>query len=474
MKNFTKFFTSLLLLTATHHAIAQNIFHEQRVQVVGTFNNFTTNPYGNDYRTTTYRKVSTTTGTQTPSSGPKDGRGQWATTINVQNTGGDVAPINMTGGGSGFSFISGDANNRFNNRWVFNSAMQGTIDGVSTSIYQGTTDMGLNMSTIGHYTFVMNDFGYTASPDTRYYVGYTASDPVTVSRSSQTVNGDGTTTVNITSSSALSPQEKIYVRSVNGASADFSGSTATSIVQATGSGTAYNATITAPPSSNTVNYYVFTSTTSLSALIAANELDRSLSTLRYDDNAGANYSNVVTLPVSFISFDAKLNNSGMVDLTWLTASESNNSHFIVSKSTDGLNFSQVSKINGSGTSDKQNHYQAVDKKPTKGNNYYQLRQYDFDGKETVLATKDVNFSLKNTNEVSVYPNPAQDVLNIKFDATSYYNAKLVDFNGKVLVSKAIDINQVESTFNISDLPAGNYIILLEGKKGLISKGLIKN
>ena len=468
MKNFTKFFASLFFLAATNHAIAQNIFNGERVQVVGTFNGFTTTPYGTDYRTTIYRKVSTTT------VNPSDGRGQWATTINVQNSGGDVAPINMTGGGSGFLFISGPTASPFNNKWAFSSAMQGTIDGVSTSIYQGSTDMGLNMSITGYYTFVMNDVGYTASPDTRYYVGYTATAPVTVTRSSQTVNGNGTTTVNITTGAALSPQEKIYVRSVIGASANFSGSTATSIVQATGTGTSYTATIAAPSSSNTVNYYVFTSTGSLSTLTAANELNKSLSILRYDDNGGVNYSNLVTLPVSFISFDAKLNNSGTVDLTWLTASESNNSHFIISKSTDGLNFSQVSKITGSGNSYKQNNYQAIDKNPTKGNNYYQLRQYDFDGKETVLATKVVNFSLKNTNEVSVYPNPTQDVLNIKFDAATYHIAKLVDFNGKVLVSKAIDINQAQSTFNISDLPAGNYIILLEGKKGSISKGVIKN
>ena len=468
MKNFTKFFASLFFLAATNHAIAQNIFNGERVQVVGTFNGFTTTPYGTDYRTTIYRKVSTTT------VNPSDGRGQWATTINVQNSGGDVAPINMTGGGSGFLFISGPTASPFNNKWAFSSAMQGTVDGVSTSIYQGSTDMGLNMNITGYYTFVMNDVGYTASPDTRYYVGYTATAPVTVTRSSQTVNGNGTTTVNITTGAALSPQEKIYVRSVIGASANFSGSTATSIVQATGTGTSYTATIAAPSSSNTVNYYVFTSTGSLSTLTAANELNKSLSILRYDDNGGVNYSNLVTLPVSFISFDAKLNNSGTVDLTWLTASESNNSHFIITKSTDGLNFSQVSKITGSGNSYKQNNYQAIDKNPTKGNNYYQLRQYDFDGKETVLATKVVNFSLKNTNEVSVYPNPTQDVLNIKFDAATYHIAKLVDFNGKVLVSKAIDINQAQSTFNISDLPAGNYIILLEGKKGSISKGVIKN
>ena len=82
--------------------------------MVGSFNGYVTTPYNSDYRTTGYRKVSTT------ASNPSDGRGQWATTINVQNLGGDVTPANMTGGGgNGFLFISGPSSNRFQNKWVF-------------------------------------------------------------------------------------------------------------------------------------------------------------------------------------------------------------------------------------------------------------------------------------------------------------------------------------------------------------------
>jgi len=180
------------------------------------------------------------------------------------------------------------------------------------------------------------------------------------------------------------------------------------------------------------------------------------------------------LPVSFISFEAKLNNTGSVDLTWLTASESNNSHFIVSKSTDGVSFAQVAKISGSGNSNQQNRYQTADRNPASGNNYYQLVQFDTDGKATILATKVVNVALKNSNEVSVYPNPAQEAVNIKFGAGVYNIAKLIDLKGRVLASKAIDAKQAVTSFNIGNLPAGNYFIVLEGKTGSVSKSVIKN
>ncbi|MBX9783470.1 MAG: hypothetical protein K2X48_09275, partial [Chitinophagaceae bacterium] len=150
-----------LLLTvfvlSTLSSQAQNIFSGEPVQVVGAFNGYATTPYNSDYRTTAYRRVSVTAGN------PADGRGQWATTINVQSSGGDVPPINMPGGASnGFLFISGPAVDRFQNKWVFSGIGQGAIDAINNiSAFNSGNDMGLNMSTTGYYTFVFSDAGYT-------------------------------------------------------------------------------------------------------------------------------------------------------------------------------------------------------------------------------------------------------------------------------------------------------------------------
>nr|WP_287424193.1 hypothetical protein [Candidatus Brachybacter algidus] len=47
-----------------------------------------------------------------------------------------------------------------------------------------------------------------------------------------------------------------------------------------------------------------------------------------------------TLPVKLTAFTAILNNN-KVDLKWTTASEVNVSHFVVEKSTDGINYSDA-------------------------------------------------------------------------------------------------------------------------------------
>lgn len=273
-----------LLLFLFGEVKSQNIFSGEPVQVVGRMQGYNPTSAANS----TYRRVSTTTGT------PTDGRGQWTKTYNVQSSGGDFTPDNMPGGNTtGFLFISGPSGNRFQNKWVFTGVGVAALNAYNdvTKDPTGTTDMGLNMGTTGRYTFVFNDAGYV---NTTFYVGYTLNDPITVSRSSQTINADRTVTIGITSSVAPSAGENIFVRYRN--TNDFSTSTAT--VQASGSGTSWTATIPAQSYGTTMYYYVFTSTRTLAELNGDSELRRSLSALRYDDNSGTNYNYTISVPTT--------------------------------------------------------------------------------------------------------------------------------------------------------------------------------
>ncbi|RAR46207.1 putative metal-binding motif-containing protein, partial [Flavobacterium lacus] len=258
---------------------AQNIFSGEPVQWVGRPNGYSTTPYNSDYRTTGYRKVSTTT------NNPLDGRGQWATTINVQSSGGNITPDNMPGGGgAGWLLISGPSSNRFQNKWNFSGVGQAALNAINNITRQGGgQDMGLNMGTAGYYTFVMRDAGYNNS---EVYIGYTASEPVTVSHLGQTFS-NGQPVISISTSNTPSAGENIYVRYRAGTN-DFT--TGTSLVQATGVGTSWTATLPLQNCNTTVYYYVFTSTRNLAGLNGDTEQNRSLATLRYDDRFGSNYS----------------------------------------------------------------------------------------------------------------------------------------------------------------------------------------
>ena len=264
-------------------AVAQNVFSGEPVQWVGRPNGYSTTPYNSDYRTTIYRKVSTT------ATNPSDGRGQWTTTINVQNSGGNITPDNMPGGGgAGWLLISGPDFNRFQNKWNFDGVGQAALNSINGIVRQGGgQDMGLNMGTTGYYTFVMRDAGYNNS---EVYIGYTANAPVTVSNGGVTYSG-GVPVISIATGATPSSGENVYVRYRVGTN-NFTANTA--LAQATGSGTSWTATLPAQSCNTTIYYYVFTSTRTLAQLNADSEQNRSLAVLRYDDAFGSNYSFSIT------------------------------------------------------------------------------------------------------------------------------------------------------------------------------------
>jgi hypothetical protein len=180
----------------------------------------------------------------------------------------------------------------------------------------------------------------------------------------------------------------------------------------------------------------------------------------------------VALPVSLISYDAKLNNDGTVNLNWLTASETNNSYFEVLRSSNGIDFTTIVKIFGAGNSTQKIQYNYIDLTPTSGVNYYQLVQYDKDGKQNDLGIRAVNVTF-NLSELSVYPNPVSEIINLSFDAEVYQKLELIDLTGKILINKAISKQESNISLDISKLAIGVYNIRLTGQGKLIIKQIIK-
>lgn len=86
------------------------------------------------------------------------------------------------------------------------------------------------------------------------------------------------------------------------------------------------------------------------------------------------------LPVSWLSFTGARQADGSALLNWSTASELNNSHFEVEKTTDGKTFTKIDEVKGSGTTNKISRYTYTDKNAGPGTVYYRLKQVDFNKK----------------------------------------------------------------------------------------------
>lgn len=92
----------------------------------------------------------------------------------------------------------------------------------------------------------------------------------------------------------------------------------------------------------------------------------------------------------------------------------------------------------------------------------------------VASTTLETYDLSNDFNVSFYPSPAKDFLNINIGNLSdnYYTFKLVDLQGKSVINEQVDNAQLIETISLSGLPKGVYLAVLETTNNKITKKII--
>lgn len=168
------------------------------------------------------------------------------------------------------------------------------------------------------------------------------------------------------------------------------------------------------------------------------------------------------LPVNFISFAAKATTMG-VQLSWKVASETGHKQYIVSRSTNGTDYTLV----GTTTA-----YSLLDKNVSAGTYYYKLEQQDNDGKVNYLATQVVKVGL-TANALLAYPNPTKGNATVSVAAGQYSQYSVVSLQGTTVLKGNIANGNTEVNVDLSSLSAGSYIIKLIGANGNTTTRVIK-
>lgn len=181
------------------------------------------------------------------------------------------------------------------------------------------------------------------------------------------------------------------------------------------------------------------------------------------------------LPVELTSFQANCTDDQKVELTWTTASEHNSSHFVVERTVDGAEWSQLATVQSAGNSNSLLTYSIIDSERSIETIYYRLTQVDFDGQTKVYEPVSINCGdINDKNSIRTYPNPSNSDFYIEVNSSQEVEnvtLKILDSHGALLKSMDIKLNKGITLINLENntFAPGMYYIMIENDQVLFEK-----
>ena len=175
------------------------------------------------------------------------------------------------------------------------------------------------------------------------------------------------------------------------------------------------------------------------------------------------------IPVELVSFTAIVTGTS-VQLSWSTASETNNVGFeiersVISNGVRNLTWEEIGFVEGKGTTTEIQNYSFTDQNVVSGTYNYRLKQFDFDGSFTYSNLIEVEFTLpvEFTLEQN-YPNPFNPSTKVKYtipvvgtSLMKFVQLKVFDVLGNeiaTLVNEYKPAGRYEVEFNASAAAGG--------------------
>jgi hypothetical protein len=178
------------------------------------------------------------------------------------------------------------------------------------------------------------------------------------------------------------------------------------------------------------------------------------------------------LPISLVQFEA-IPVKDKVKLHWTTATEMNNSHFIVERSVNSTDFDFIGRVESRGPSSNLQDYETWDNEPLEGIQYYYLRQHDYNGRMESYGPVSAKFEHDVFDIVTAVVEQSDRGLTVVFNYNTNlpYSYKVIDMTGRVIVSK--DKNTAVPGYNMIDIDVelahGTYQIILQNTEKVVTR-----
>lgn len=140
---------------------------------------------------------------------------------------------------------------------------------------------------------------------------------------------------------------------------------------------------------------------------------------------------------------------------WTTGKETAGDYFILERSADGKNFSELATRHGQGSLSIYSHW---DEQPYTGKNYYRLKMMNAAGRMGYSPIVVAEVTDRSVFAVEAYPNPATELLTVSVYGDRANNAtiSIADVTGKAI--RVIKVTDSKTEIDMSGLAQGVYLV----------------
>jgi hypothetical protein len=176
---------------------------------------------------------------------------------------------------------------------------------------------------------------------------------------------------------------------------------------------------------------------------------------------------VSLLPIKLKSFNSTYKNN-VVTLNWKSIYENNFDFYQLEKSTDANQFTSIAIIKGKSINGNTADYSFTDASFINDKQYYRLKMVNKDGSFTYSQV--ITSSSKSSLEISLYPNPANNLLVVTHPQLSELGSiQIFNQEGKLVKSSNTQIGTAQTSVDVEILNKGSYVLhfLANGKTSVL-------
>jgi hypothetical protein len=175
----------------------------------------------------------------------------------------------------------------------------------------------------------------------------------------------------------------------------------------------------------------------------------------------------VPLPLTMLAYTATiLPGPPEVRVDWTTAFEQNIKYFILQRSPDGQQFSNIDTVTPPDHSGIGHSYSYTDTSPLPNSDYYRLTQVDLDGNIRYYGILEVNLPSSESAGLHISPNPSAGSVNLELirPEPGTLQISLLDAQGRVVKNWTYEKESIvwNQTLTLAGVAAGSYFIRIQG------------